>query len=429
MNSRYLIPTTLIVAAGAIFVSVLILSKRPSPTFHKIAAEGTHTCALVNSKSNNVKCWGYYFVGDNRSNDLKKTEEYVKVTETTVSALNTAKSKLRSSLREYFLRYSPITIDLGLDTYGVQISVGSDHNCVMTNFKELKCWGNNEYGQLGDGTTKYHASPIDIDFGDGLFAKLIELGNYHSCAILNDNGLKCWGRNDSGQVGDGSRTNQKNPIPVNVGNNEHAIQMSLSFQHSCVITNEHNLKCWGSNQYGQIGDLSIERFMTPTLVHLAKDVTAIQVAISHEQFCAISNVNNLYCWGKGVISDNDNNIVTMKPKLIDLGSDDVEARDVAVGFWHSCVMTNDNKMKCWGSNKFGQLGDGSIETRQTPTVIDLHSNLRLHSMALGGAHTCAITAKEELYCWGQNNYGQIGDFAKNNRSAPTLIKVTEVEYE
>ena len=155
---------------------------------------------------------------------------------------------------------SSTAIDLGTGRTAVAVSVGHEHTCAILDNGDLKCWGSDDYGQLGNGGTNNRLkspSATAIDLGTGRTAVAITAGNGHTCAILDNDDLKCWGRDNKGQLGDGGSntdTNTPSSTAIDLGTGRTAVAVSAVNQHTCVILDNGEAKCWGKNQNGQLGD-------------------------------------------------------------------------------------------------------------------------------------------------------------------------------
>ncbi|KOO53790.1 regulator of chromosome condensation rcc1, partial [Chrysochromulina tobinii] len=282
----------------------------------------------------------------------------------------------------------------------------------------LKCWGYNNYGQLGDGTTTTITTPTTIDVGGAV--GLLALGYSHTCAYVTNSALlKCWGDNGYGQLGDGTSTNRNTPTMIDVGG---AVGLlALGYYHTCAyVTNSALLKCWGFNGNGQLGDGTTSARTTPTTIDVGGAVGLLALGSSHT--CAyVTNSTLLNCWGNnyyGQLGDGTSS-VRYTPNTIDVGG---PVGLLALGYSHTCAyVTNGTLLKCWGYNNYGQLGDGTTTDRNTPTTINVGGAVGL--LTLGYSHTCAyVTDGALLKCWGYNNYGQLGDGTYTNRISPTSFR-------
>lgn len=247
----------------------------------------------------------------------------------------------------------PVVVD-GLGSGISAITAGGSHTCALTAAGGVKCWGRNHSGQLGDGTVTDRWTPVNVN-GIGSAIQAITAGQSHTCALTMDGRIKCWGRNDWGQLGD-SPSLQLSLTPLDVrrlGNNGQAV--GAGGIHTCALTKDNGAKCWGGNSFGQLGDGTNTKRWTPL------DVTSLSSGV----------------------------------------------QTIAVGFDHSCAVTTVGGVKCWGSNNFGRLGDGTTTNRWTPVdVSELDKGIQ--AIAAGQSHTCALTEDGMVQCWGYNNQGRLG---------------------
>ena len=188
---------------------------------------------------------------------------------------------------------SPATVD-GLTNAVVSVSVGSLHRCAVTNTGGVKCWGDNDSGQLGDGTREYRSTPADVV---GLTSGVISIsaGSIHTCAVTDTSGVKCWGDNDSGQLGDGTTDDRPTPVDV-LGLTRGVISISAGYYHTCAVTDTGGVKCWGDNNSGQLGDGTTDDRPTPVdVVGLTSGVVSVSAGLRHT--CAVTDTGGVKCWG------------------------------------------------------------------------------------------------------------------------------------
>lgn len=253
--------------------------------------------------------------------------------------------------------------------------------CALLDDNTVKCWGYNTYGQLGYGDATTRTSPPDpvINLGSSNTAKTIAMGSYFACAILDSNAVKCWGNNSYGQLGVGDTANRSTPpaTAITLGAGSAAKSIELGTSHACALLSTGAVRCWGYNSYGQLGNGTSTGQYSPD--------TTTQVAL-----------------GTGRT-----------------------AKYIAAGDSHTCALLDDNTVKCWGYNGSGQLGYGDVTSRNTPdsTVVNLGSGHTAKRIAAGSAHTCAILEDDTIKCWGSNSYGQLGYEDTNQRSAPASLAV------
>jgi alpha-tubulin suppressor-like RCC1 family protein len=298
----------------------------------------------------------------------------------------------------------------------------ADHACVVTSGGGVLCWGLNEWGQLGDGTTSPHLVPAEVSgLSSGIVA--VSAGFRHVCAISIAGGIKCWGDNSVGQLGDGTVNGQNVPVDV-TGLTTGAVAVSASddsngFSHTCALTTQGGVKCWGNNTYGQLGDGTTTTRSTPADV---SNLTSGVVAISSGGFhsCALTAAGGVKCWGSngwGQLGDGTQSLRLEPVDVIGLGSG---VTALSAGESQTCAVSAGGAVQCWGYNGHGELGDGTQSTRLTPTgVVGLASGgVRVST---GHQSTCATTTDGRALCWGINDRSQLGDGTITNHPTPVEV--------
>ena len=343
----------------------------------EISAGGWHTCALTDSGA--VKCWGDN--GDGQLGDGTTTNRNV-----------------------------PIAVS-GLSSGIIAIAGGGDHTCALASSGAVKCWGDNEYGQLGDGTTVNRNVPVNVS---GLSSGIIAIagGGAHTCALASSGAVKCWGDNEYGQLGDG--TNNDSNISVNVsGLSSGIIAIAAGGEHTCALTSSGALKCWGANGDGQLGN---GRSNVPVDVSgLSSGIIAISAGGVHT--CALTYSGAVKCWGfnwYGQLGDgtggywrNDSNV----PVAVSGLSSGISA--ISAGWYHTCALTDSGAVGCWGRNNYGQLGDWTYGGLSNVPVAVSYLSSGISAISAGKGHTCALTSSGAVKCWGYNWHGQLGDGTYN----------------
>lgn len=273
------------------------------------------------------------------------------------------------------------------------IDSGWFHACALTKTGGVKCWGNNAYGQLGDNSTKTHLTPVDVT-GLPSDVSAIAAGGGHTCAITAAGGVKCWGQNNQGQLGDNSQTVRWTPVNV-MGLASGVSAIDAGNEHTCALTQAGAVKCWGD--YKQI--FPGYRRLSPVDVEgLSSGVSAIATGSHHS--CALTTAGGVKCWGyndHGELGDNSTTSRTRAPVDV-TGLAGVVA--IAAGDFHTCALTQAGGVKCWGYNFSGQLGNNSRKTNLTP--VDVTGLARgVSAIAAGGSNTCALTVAGAVKCWGK----------------------------
>lgn len=285
-------------------------------------------------------------------------------------------------------RASP-TIVRGFTDDLLAVEAGGSHTCALTsNDFDLYCWGANDQGQLGDGTTTDRLKPTLIPAaGDAL---TVATGVFHTCSIDLNGIVSCWGRNVEGQLGDGSSTDRSSPVAVSgLGA---ALEIYVGGSHSCALTLAGGVQCWGSNEFGQLGDGSTTDSNVPVAVPGVTGVREISAGLAHT--CARLNDNSVQCWGA---------FPGPTPMAI-AGFTDI--RSLFAGAYHQCAITNAGAALCVGYNAQGQIGDGSTTDRMMPVGVSGLS-MGVSHLGAGGAHTCAALDDGSVRCWGANDSGQL----------------------
>ncbi len=354
----------------------------------QFAAGGNHTCAVTTAGG--LKCWG-----SNNSGQLGN---------------DTA------------LANQPTPVDvLGLTSGVASVSAGGSHTCAVTTAGGLKCWGSNGYGQLGNGSTGSQATPVDVlDLASGVAS--VSAGGTHTCAVTTAGGLKCWGVNGVGQLGNGSTVSQATPGYVQ-GLTSGVASVSAGENHTCAVTTAGSLKCWGYDYSGQLGnDLALTNKPTPVdVLGLASGVASVSAGGGHT--CAVTTAGGLKCWGLDNYGQLGNDLaLTNKPTPVDVVGLPAGVASVSAGLYHTCAVTTAGGLKCWGYDYYGQLGN-DVALTSLPTPVDvLGLTSGVASVSADYSHTCALTTAGGLKCWGLNAGGSLGDGTTTNRATPIDVK-------
>ena len=312
-----------------------------------------------------------------------------------------------------------------IDTSGVrQFGVGQDHACAVLKTGKVSCWGLNLYGQLGDGTTIDQNIPVEVDLEEGRTARVVSAGGTYSCAILDNGSLVCWGRNAEGQLGVGDNMLRQSPAIVNLGENRTAVAITLGNNHSCAILDDDSLACWGANNDRQLGqgDSDTTNRLVPTEVNLGSGKKAVAVSAGLQHTCAIIVNGSVVCWGNNVVGQLGDGSTQIRgtPTPVDLG-DGRTAKAIRVGGSHTCALLDNNTVKCWGLNGVGQLGDGTTTRKTIPTVVDLGEGRTAIQIETGAEHTCVLLDDNSVKCWGRNDFGQLGDETTLHKNTSTAV--------
>ena len=308
---------------------------------------------------------------------------------------------------------SPAHVQNNAQTSVVQISAGGGHSCLLTSTGAVKCWGQNRNGQLGNGTTVYSGTPVDVN-GLNTGVQAVAAGADHTCALVNDGSVRCWGRNYFGQLGNGTTSDSVLPVTVNGLSGVSAIAVGAN--HACAIA-AGGLKCWGQNNEGQLGNSTWVDSGLPTGVSsLSSGVLSVTLGSVHT--CAVT-ISVVQCWGRnleGQLGDGGTISSSVPVSVTGLGS---EVTTIRAGGYHTCIVTTSGGMKCWGSNHYHQLGIGSSDDGHIPSSVSSLTS-GVHAIALGKFHTCAAT-DSGVKCWGFNGTGQLGNGSTADSDLPADV--------
>jgi alpha-tubulin suppressor-like RCC1 family protein len=293
------------------------------------------------------------------------------------------------------------------------MAAGSSHACLLRADKIVSCWGRNDDGELGDGTTTPHSRPTPVT-GLGK-AKAIATGESHSCAVLEDGAVACWGANDAGQLGVGAGSASR--VPVTVPDVSDAIAVAAGAAFSCAVLGDGTVRCWGDNSMGQLGDggdATAGRRATAVFA-----LTGVRTLSAHWQHaCATRDDETLWCWGDnsmGQLGDGTFDVRGQPVRAVGLGA----VTDVATGRAHTCAATRADGLFCWGNNNVGQLGRDAPGPVAMPTLVPIVTNPI--AVAAGAQHTCAIRQGGATLCWGGNTSGQLGDGSLSTVPIPVPV--------
>ncbi|MFK7955343.1 MAG: hypothetical protein AB8B96_04550 [Lysobacterales bacterium] len=401
-----------------------------------ISAGEYFNCAVTDSRG--VKCWG-----DNYDRQLGVLDTFdpdplelfdIDGLETSVSHVSAGYDHACATLDDGTVRcwanngfgqlgdgaredqYPPVaTASL---SNAVEVHTGRTSTCALTQEGQVQCWGSNGAGQLGDNDPWFRLTPTPVP-GLQSGVQAITAGATHSCALLQNGNVQCWGSNSRGQIGEGGTVRQ--PVPVNVVGLSSVSQISAGRSHSCAITNGTQALCWGSNEFGQIGVEPLPDQLTPTVVtNYSSGAASVEAGNFHT--CASTTDGAAQCWGRNIESQlGDASLATQTApvQVIDLRSG---VTSVSAGGLHACAITDDGSGHCWGSNGDGQIGNNSTDTAFTAVMLDFP--VRGASVISAGAeHTCAVVSGGEALCWGENDDGQLGlGFTTLRRLLPQRVQ-------
>lgn len=294
------------------------------------------------------------------------------------------------------------------------IGAGGGHSCAVTSTGGAKCWGENDDGQLGNGSNVGSMTPVDVtSLTSGV--ESISGGGSFTCALTTAGAVKCWGRNASGQLGDGTRTSRTTPVQVS-GLAGGAAEISAGVSHACALLTNGAVKCWGNNSFGQLGDGTTSSSVTNTPVDADLPEGATAIATGSLFTCALTTVGGVKCWGDNVFGQLGDGTIEQRSLPAQVSGLTSGVGGIGAGgggsFGHACALLAAGGAMCWGNNEYGQLGDDrdcrNPEVCSIPiAVLDISEHLS--AISGGSLFTCALTDGGAVKCWGHNDVGQLGD--------------------
>lgn len=294
-----------------------------------------------------------------------------------------------------------------MDSGVTMLDAGGEHTCALKEDGTLTCWGANTSGQLGHPYAEnIYDRPVEVT-GLGAKVEAVAAGGEHTCALLAGGEVKCWGNNDSGQTGSGSKgDSERSPIAVTgLGTVQ---QLVAGGKHTCALLQSGGVKCWGSNALGAIGDGTDEplRKVPTSVAGLERGVRAITAGWGHT--CALLDTKKVVCWGwnrDGQVGNGSQGWQEEQLTPIEVLSLDGPVQSLAAGGAQTCALLETGAVQCWG---LLVAAGGAYVRMPTPVAIS-ELGYKATSVAAGGNHTCALVDTHGVQCWGDNSDGQLGN--------------------
>lgn len=366
------------------------------------------------------------------------------------------------------------------------VSVGASHTCAVTTSGAAFCWGSNLYGQLGSGSaseqcslyygsrTVYPCSSTPLSASGGLTFQSVSAGADYTCGLATDGAAYCWGRNDIGQLGGGSTTErcrvEESAVPCSTA--PVAVSGALTFRwvgagcgvatddltycwggaggadalpgagpvpvsrrlifsdvsvgdtHACGLTSRGEAYCWGGNEYGQLGTGSFDTLPHPAPLRVAGALLFASVSAGDSYTCGLRTGGVAYCWGINLLGRQrctywiPRTVCSTTPARL---PGTLAFRSVSAGGAYACGVTAEDVAYCWGENESGRLGLGPDSTDRSTTPERVRAALSFRSVSAGRYHTCALTVDGVAYCWGRNSNGQLGSGSTTRSATPVRV--------
>jgi alpha-tubulin suppressor-like RCC1 family protein len=297
------------------------------------------------------------------------------------------------------------------------VAAGAQHTCGVSVTSEMFCWGANQQGQLGDGTTTAANEPT-LASGDVRFVD-VSAGGEHTCALGPSGELYCWGANEHGQLGSNDRVAKH--VPTHIEPQIRWAEVSAGTRHTCAITSDRRMYCWGWGAFGVTGAPSDQDVLAPRPIDT--QIRFVAVAAGGTHTCAIDTGNIGHCWGsndRGQLGDASfaDRRLPGRPVFGDVRFTQIEA-----GESHTCAVGMDARAYCWGSNIFGEIGEGAPASEQggavTPYPVRINPGVRW--VTAGTTSSCLVDAVLAAWCWGRGNEGQLGNGSRFHYVVPNRV--------
>lgn len=311
------------------------------------------------------------------------------------------------------------------------VSAARDHTCALMPDGAAYCWGSGGDGQLGNGVNRFTPGIVTADsptpvavIGGFKFASVSAGGSSHTCALTNTGSAYCWGFGDQGQLGDGSLTlpapSSAMPAPV-VGDltfKSISAGGSIAHGHTCGITTTDTTYCWGFGNSGQLGNGSTNSATTtPTVVSGGLTFASVSAGIAYT--CGVTTGGTAYCWGSNQFGQLGNGTTTDSPTPAPV-SGGLTFASVSTGEFHTCAVATNGAAYCWGGNGSGQFGNGTTTNSTVPVPVSGgHTFMSINAGAQG--YTCGLTTNGATYCWGGNGSGQLGTGTTTDSAMPVPV--------
>ncbi|MBN1365812.1 MAG: hypothetical protein JW976_13465 [Syntrophaceae bacterium] len=302
------------------------------------------------------------------------------------------------------------------------MTTGLWHTCMLDNSGKAWCWGSNVGGQLGNGNYANQSVPTQV-LGGHVFSS-ITTGYYHTCAITTEGDAWCWGSNNYGQVGN-STTTYAEPVPVLVSGNHKFKSIDAEYYTTCGLTVDEELYCWGTNMLGQFGTGSVT-YAESSPVPAAYGIHVTSFGVGAYNMCVLDENQAAHCCGYGFYGGNGNGSPVHAFNMVPVSGGHV-FQSIFMNYLAACGIDMDNNAWCWGQNRYGQLGIGSINADNPWSVYEpaaVTGGISFQRIDIGILTACGISTSGDAYCWGLNNYGQTGTGTDtpDHYASPQLVR-------
>jgi alpha-tubulin suppressor-like RCC1 family protein len=328
---------------------------------------------------------------------------------------------------------SPVQMPAGVSV--TSISAGLAHTCLVGSDSRAYCWGWDYHGQVGNGTTVTapQETPVRLEMPEGGSVTSVSAGYRLTCAVVLDGRAYCWGWDENGQLGNGTTLtgDQHSPTPVQMPVGVSFTSIAAGLYHSCALASDGRAYCWGNDGHGQLGNgttLYADQH-SPSPVQMPAGVSFTRIAVGASHTCARGSDGHAYCWGWDGFGQLGNDVVPASkpsPSRVAMPAG-VSVTDVSTGYHYACALGSDGRAYCWGNEVRGELGNGATVTgdHRTPSPVEMPAGVTFGQIDLGFRHSCAISSGGPSYCWGNNELRSVGDGTSIDRHVPVVVAGTK----
>ena len=427
----------------------VILGEGKTFLHSKISSGEFYSCAL--NSSGNVLCWGRGSSGQLGNNATDNSSFPVQVVGPDTTGSDDSGDGVLGNI--------------------VQISTGYDHACALNSSGNVLCWGYNGPGRLGNNSTENSSFPVQVvgpdttgsdDSGDGVLGNIVQIsaGGSHTCALNSSGNVLCWGDNSVGQLGDDSTSHRSYPVFVVQSDGSTTplngvVQLSIGAYHACALTSTETVLCWGNGFYGQLGSSSETVSYNGSTVGVDRDAPLAvltgeggsslsgitQVASGKNHTCALTFDGHVKCWGRsdeGALGDNGAVTDNQSWFPVNVVGEDTDGSaggngllsnivQITLGVQYACALNAEGKVWCWGNGGNGRLGTGSTGNKNYPVSVIAGSGSSsplsgIAEMASSSPHTlCALSEEGRVLCWGVGALGALGYGGTSSQSSPVTV--------
>lgn len=320
-------------------------------------------------------------------------------------------------------RTLPVAVEMPAGVSFTSISAGETYIVALTSDGKAYAWGNNQSGQLGNGSNSNSNRPVAVNLPAQVVVASVRAGSHHAVALGTSGAAYAWGDNYSGQLGDGSNTKSNVPVAVNMPPGVTFVAIGAGTGHSLALTGSGEAYAWGDNRYGQLGNGTTWRRNTPVAVSMPSGVAFTTIGAGSYHTVALTSTGAAYAWGHnsyGQVGDGGTAARYTPTAAYMPGA--VSFTSIDAGVFHTVALASTGAAYAWGHNSYGQLGNGTQTHNYTPTGVSMPVAVSFTSIGAGLQHTMAITSTGEAYAWGLNNAFQLGDGTNTNRNTPVAVR-------